>query len=146
MAGVLSLQEAINLAKSSGLDLIEISPQAKPPVCKVMDYGKFKYEQSKKQNQAKKTQTKVELKEIKFRPTTDTNDYNTKVKHIKQFIEKGNKVKVTIRFRGREMAHNELGLKLLKRVIVDMEGLAKVDNHPKIEGRQMGMLLSPDKK
>ena len=146
MQGVLSLQEAINDAKSEGLDLIEISPMAKPPVCKIMDYGKFKYEQSKKQNQAKKTQVRQETKEIKFRPTTEINDYNTKMKHINKFIGQGNKVKVTIRFRGREMAHLELGMKLLKRVIADLEGVAKVDNHPKMEGRQMGMMLSPNKK
>ena len=146
MQGVLSLQEAINAAKSEGLDLIEISPMAKPPVCKIMDYGKFKYEQSKKQNQAKKTQVRQETKEIKFRPTTEINDYNTKMKHINKFIEQGNKVKVTIRFRGREMTHLELGMKLLKRVMADLAGVAKVDNHPKMEGRQMGMMLSPDKK
>jgi translation initiation factor IF-3 len=146
MMGVLSLQEAINAAKNAGLDLIEISPMAKPPVCKVMDYGKFKYEQSKKQNQAKKTQVRQETKEIKFRPTTEINDYNTKMKHINKFIAEGSKVKVTIRFRGREMTHLELGMKLLKRVIADLEGVAKVDNYPKMEGRQMGMMLSPDKK
>jgi translation initiation factor IF-3 len=145
MQGVLSLTEAINLAKNSGMDLIEISPMAKPPVCKVMDYGKFKYEQSKKQNQAKKTQVRQETKEIKFRPTTDINDYNTKMKHINKFIEQGNKVKVTIRFRGREMSHNELGMKLLQRVITDLKDVAKVDNHPRMEGRQMGMMLSPIK-
>ncbi|MCT4575366.1 MAG: translation initiation factor IF-3 [Alphaproteobacteria bacterium] len=146
MIGVLSTREAINIAKNEGLDLIEISPQAKPPVCKIMDYGKFKYEQSKKQNQAKKNQVKIEIKEIKLRPNIEINDYNTKLKHIKQFIEKGNKVKVTIRFRGREMSHNELGMKLLQRVIADTAELAKVDNKPKMEGRQMGMLLSPEKK
>lgn len=146
MLGVLSLQEAVNKARGEGLDLIEISPGAKPPVCKIMDFGKFKYEQSKKKNAAKKSQKVQETKEIKFRPTTDTNDYNTKVKHITKFIEQGNKVKVTIRFRGREMAHLELGMKLLKRVIADLEGVAKVDNHPKMEGRQMGMMLSPEKK
>lgn len=146
MIGVLSTREAVNIARNEGLDLIEISPQAKPPVCKVMDYGKFKYEQSKKQNQAKKNQVKIEIKEIKLRPNIEINDYNTKLKHIKQFIEKGNKVKVTIRFRGREMSHNELGMKLLQRVIADTAELAKVDNKPKMEGRQMGMLLSPEKK
>jgi len=144
MLGVMSVKEAIRAARDNGLDLIEMSPNAKPPVCKIMDYGKFKYEQSKKQSVAKKAQKQVEVKEIKFRPTTEINDYNTKLKHIREFIEKGNKVKVTIRFRGREMAHNELGMDLLKRVIEDMKEIAKVDNQPKMEGRQMGMMLSPD--
>lgn len=122
---------------------MEISPNAKPPVCKIMDYGKFKYEQQKKEAEARKNQKVIEVKEVKFRPGTDTHDYQVKMRNVQRFLENGDKVKVTLRFRGREMAHQELGLELLKRVAADIEEIGKVENMPKLEGRQMVMMIGP---
>jgi translation initiation factor IF-3 len=132
----------MELAEAAGLDLVEISPNATPPVCKIMDFGKFKYEQQKRESEARKKQ---KVKEVKFRPNTDTHDYDVKMRNVVRFLENGDKVKVTLRFRGREMAHQELGRDLLHRVADDIEGLGKVDNMPKMEGRQMVMMLSPAK-
>ena len=133
----------IALAQEAGLDLVEISPNAVPPVCKIMDLGKFKYEQQKREAEARKKQHIIEIKEIKFRPGTDTHDYDVKMRSVLKFLEEGDKVKVTLRFRGREMAHQELGLQLLNRVRDDMEEISKVEAMPTLEGRQMIMLLGP---
>ncbi|WP_262693033.1 translation initiation factor IF-3 [Kordiimonas aestuarii] len=141
--GVVTVAQARDLADEAGLDLVEISPGAEPPVCKILDYGKFKYEQQKKANLARKNQKTQEVKEIKMRPGIDTHDYETKMKKIHQFIEKGDKVKVTIRFRGREMAHQELGMDVLKKVAAEMEEEAKIEARPKMEGRQMIMVIAP---
>ena len=143
MVGVVSLHKALQLAYDAGLDLVEISPGADPPVCKLLDIGKFKYEQQKKQNEARKKQKVIEIKEIKMRPTIDDHDYDTKMRSMKRFFEEGDKVKVTLRFRGREMAHQELGVKLLDRVKDDTTKLAKVESEPRVEGRQMVMVLAP---
>jgi len=136
------------LADEVGLDLVEISPNAKPPVCKIMDFGKFKYEQQKKDNEARKNQKIVEVKEVKFRPNTDTHDYEVKMRNVFKFLENGDKCKVTLRFRGREMAHLNLGRRLLERVAVDVAEaeIGKVDSIPKMEGRQMVMMINPVKK
>jgi translation initiation factor IF-3 len=134
------------MASDKSLDIVEISPNAKPPVCKLMDYGRYKFDQKKKLHQSKAKQTKVQIKEIKFRPGTDIGDYNVKLKHLTKFLEHGDKTKITIRFRGREMAHRELGLELLKRVEDDLSHLAGVESHPKLEGRQMTMVMAPLKK
>ncbi|MEQ8602180.1 MAG: translation initiation factor IF-3 [Marivibrio sp.] len=141
--GILSIADAIAAAEEAGLDLVEVSPTAKPPVCKILDYGKFKYEQQKKKNEAKKKQKTIELKEIKFRPNIDQHDYDTKMKSMHKFIDEGDKVKVTLRFRGRELAHQELGLEVLNRVRDDMAEKAKVEQNPNMEGRQMVMVLAP---
>lgn len=141
--GVVSVDEAIRIAKSSGLDLVEISPNAEPPVCKVLDFGKFKYEQQKKANLARKKQKTQDVKEIKMRPGIDVHDYNVKLKKVHQFIDNGDKVKLTIRFRGREMAHQELGMDVLNRVADEMEETAKIEARPKLEGRQMIMVIAP---
>ncbi|PIE11520.1 MAG: translation initiation factor IF-3 [Rhodobacterales bacterium] len=143
--GVVTPQRGMALAEEAGLDLVEISPNATPPVCKIMDFGKFKYEQQKRESEARRKQTTIEVKEVKFRPNTDTHDYDVKMKNVVKFLEKGNKVKVTLRFRGREMAHQNLGRELLERVSEDVEGLGKVDSMPKMEGRQMVMMISPVK-
>ncbi len=143
MVGVLSTRDAIARAYAVGLDLVEISPNAEPPVAKILDYGKFKYEQQKKRNEARKKQKIVEIKEVKVRPNIDENDYNVKLRQMKSFIEDGDKVKVTLRFRGREMAHQELGVKVLERIRGDMETDTKVEQMPKMENRQMVMVLSP---
>lgn len=141
--GVVSTPQAIDIARDSGLDLVEISPNAEPPVCKVLDYGKYKYEQQKKANAARKSQKTQDVKEIKMRPGIDVHDYETKLKKVHQFIDKGDKVKMTIRFRGREMAHQELGMKVLNRVADEMAETAKIEARPKMEGRQMIMVISP---
>jgi len=143
MIGVLSAREAMRRAADIGLDLVEISPNAEPPVCKLLDYGKFKYEQQKKKNEARKKQKIVEIKEIKVRPNIDENDYQVKLRAMKSFIGEGDKVKVTLRFRGREMAHQEIGVKVLERIRGDMEGETKVEQMPRMENRQMVMVLSP---
>ena len=143
MVGVLSTRDAIARAYAVGLDLVEISPNAEPPVTKILDYGKFKYEQQKKRNEARKKQKVVEIKEVKVRPNIDENDYNVKLRAMTGFIEEGDKVKVTLRFRGREMAHQELGVKVLERIRGDMEADTKVEQMPKMENRQMVMVLSP---
>ena len=135
----------MELADEAGLDLVEISPNANPPVCKIMDFGKFKYEQQKRESEARKKQKIIEIKEIKFRPNTDTHDYDVKMRSIRKFLDEGDKVKVTLRFRGREMAHLQLGRELLERVAADLEDEAKVENMPKMEGRQMIMMIAPAK-
>ena len=143
MLGVMTAREAIQRAYSVGLDLLEISPNAEPPVCKILDFGKFKYEQQKKKNEAKKRQKVIEIKEIKVRPNIDENDYQVKLRAMKSFIEEGDKVKVTLRFRGREMAHQDLGVKVLERIRGDMDFATKVEQMPKMENRQMVMVLTP---
>jgi len=137
---------ALEMAEKASLDLVEISPNADPPVCRVMDYGKFLYEDSKRKAAARKNQKQTQVKEIKFRPGTDIGDYNIKLGKLKQFLEHGDKTKVTIRFRGREMAHKDLGMDLLKRVEADLEEYGSVEQYPKLEGRQMIMVLGPLKK
>jgi translation initiation factor IF-3 len=144
--GVVPLQEAQSVADEANLDLVEISPQAEPPVCKVMDYGKYRFEEQKKQQAARKKQKQIQVKEVKFRPGTDVGDYNVKLRNLIRFLSEGDKVKVTLRYRGREMAHQELGRDLLKRVEADLEGYGAVEQYPKMEGRQMVMVLAPRKK
>lgn len=143
--GVVSLEEARTLAEESGLDLVELSPNAEPPVCRIMDHGKFQFQASKKRQAARKKQSQVQLKEIKFRPGTEEGDYQVKLRNLRRFLDHGDKAKVTLTFRGREMAHQELGLKLLKRVEADLVELAKVEQFPKLEGRRMSMVMSPRK-
>ena len=145
-AGIVDRATALEMADKVGLDLVEISPNADPPVCRVMDYGKFLYEDSKRKAAARKNQKQTQVKEIKFRPGTDIGDYKIKVGKLKQFLEHGDKTKVTIRFRGREMAHKDLGIELLKRVEKDLEDVGAVEQFPKLEGRQMIMVLGPVKK
>lgn len=144
--GIVPLRQALALADEADLDLVEIAPTAKPPVCKIMDFGKYKYEQSKKRDEARKKQKQVQVKEIKFRPGTDQGDYDIKMRNIRRFLTDGDKVKVTLRFRGREMAHQHLGMELLKRVEADLAEEANVEQFPKMEGRQMVMMLAPKKK
>ncbi|MQY41170.1 translation initiation factor IF-3 [Epibacterium sp. SM1969] len=141
--GVVHPAKAMQMAADAGLDLVEISPNATPPVCKIMDFGKFKYEQQKRESEARKKQKTIEVKEVKFRPNTDTHDYEVKMRNVFKFLEKGDKVKVTLRFRGREMAHQNLGRELLLRVAEDTKEIGKVENMPKMEGRQMIMMIGP---
>ncbi len=141
--GTLALQEAISIAKEEGLDLIEISPNANPPVCKIIDIGKYKYDLQKKANKAKKKQKVINLKEIKLRPVTETHDYNFKIKNAQRFLTKGDKVKFTVQFRGREMQHTDLGHQLMERIINDTSSLGKVEVSPKFEGRQIIMVVQP---
>lgn len=143
MQGVISLREALNRAFSAGLDLLEISPNADPPVVKILDFGKFKYDQQKKKAEARKKQKVIEIKEVKVRPNIDENDYQVKLRAMKTFIGEGDKVKVTLRFRGREMAHQEIGVKVLERIRSDMEPDTKIEQMPRMENRQMVMLLTP---
>jgi len=145
-AGIVSTREALRTAEEGGYDLVEISPTAKPPVCRIMDYGKFLFEVSKKQAEAKKKQKQIQIKELKFRPTTEDGDYQVKLRNLVRFLDHGDKVKITLRFRGREVAHQDLGMKILERVQKDMAELAVVEQHPKREGRQLLMVLSPKKK
>lgn len=142
--GVVKTSEAVNRAMDIGLDLVEISPNATPPVAKIIDYGKYRYEQQKKASEAKKKQKVISIKEVKFRPNTDDNDFNIKMKNVLKFLEQGNKVKITLRFRGREMAHQELGMQIMQRVKEGIEGVGKADNEPNMEGRQATMMCSPD--
>ena len=144
--GVVSLNAALGEARADKLDLVEIVPNANPPVVRIMDYGRFKFDESKKRAQNKKKQKKTQLKEIKFRPSTDIGDYTRKTNDLRKFLENGDKAKVTIRFRGREMAHRELGFELLKRVENDLEDIAVVEQFPKMEGRQMMMMIGPKTK
>src|ERR1700752_1422898 len=137
MVGVLTTREAISMAADAGLDLVEVSPNAEPPVCKILDLGKFKYEEQKRKNEARKKQKVIEVKEIKLRPGIDIHDYEVKMRSIHRFLEEGDKVKVTMRFRGREMVHQELGMKVLDRVRTEMDARAKVEQYPRLEGRQM---------
>jgi translation initiation factor IF-3 len=141
--GVIPTAEAMRLAEEAGLDLVEVSPNSKPAVCKLLDYGKFKYQAQKKANEARKKQKTVEVKEIKMRPNIDDHDYDVKMRSMLRFFEEGDKVKVTLRFRGREMAHQDLGVALLNRVKDQVEEIAKVESYPRLEGRQMVMVLAP---
>jgi len=143
MVGVISVAEGIELAFEAGLDLVEVSPNADPPVCKILDYGKFKYEAQKKANEARKKQKVIEVKEIKMRPGIDEHDYHVKMRNVRKFLDNGDKVKLTIRFRGREMAHQNLGMKVLDRVREEVDELAKVEQFPKTEGRLMTMVVAP---
>ena len=145
MVGVVPRQQGLDLADEVGLDLVEVSPNADPPVCKLLDYGKFKYEAQKKANEARKRQKTIDVKEIKMRPTIDDHDYQTKMRSIVRFIGDGDKVKVTMRFRGREMVHQDLGMKVLDRVRDDLGDSAKIEQFPKVEGRQMTMVMAPTK-
>ncbi len=141
--GILSIDEAMNKAEELGLDLVELQPNADPPVCKILDYGKHKYQAQKRANEARKKQKIIEVKEIKLRPNIDQHDYQVKMKAVRKFIDGGDKVKITLRFRGREMAHVELGTDLLTRVQEDIDDFAKIESMPKMEGRQMTMILAP---
>jgi translation initiation factor IF-3 len=143
MVGVVSRNEALDMAADAGLDLVEIAPNADPPVCKILDFGKFKYEEQKKKNEARKKQKVIEVKEVKFRPSIDDHDYDVKMRSMQKFIGEGDKVKVTMRFRGRELAHQELGMDVLMRVKGDLDEIAKVEQFPRMEGRQMTMVVSP---
>jgi translation initiation factor IF-3 len=143
MVGVVSLRDALMAAEDAGLDLVEVSPNAEPPVCKILDYGKFKYEAQKKAAEARKKQKIIEVKEIKLRPNIDDNDYDVKMKSARRFLDEGDKVKVTMRFRGREMAHQDIGMSVLVKVRDDLQDLSKVEQMPRLEGRQMVMVLSP---
>jgi translation initiation factor IF-3 len=142
MIGVVTLREGLQMAEDSGLDLVEVSPNADPPVCKILDFGKFKYEDQKKKNAARKKQKVIEVKEVKLRPNIDDHDYDVKMRSMRKFLEEGDKVKVTLRFRGRELAHQDLGMRVLERVRDDLEDLGKVEQIPKMEGRQMVMVIS----
>ncbi len=144
--GVVSINEALSAASEAGVDLVEISPNAEPPVCRIMDYGKFLYEKSKATKEQKKKQKQIQVKEVKFRPGTDEGDYQVKLRNLIRFLEEGNKAKVTLRFRGREMAHQELGFDLLNRIKTELDELAVVESFPKLEGRQAVMVLAPKKK
>ena len=141
--GIVSLEAALQRAADAGMDLVEVSPNASPPVCKIIDYGKLKYQEQKKKNEARKKQKTIEVKEIKLRPNIDTHDYDVKMRSARRFIDDGDKVKVTLRFRGREMAHQDLGAQVLERVRGELDEIAKVEQMPKMEGRQMVMVMSP---
>lgn len=143
MMGVVTVQDAIAHAQRVGLDLVEVSPHAEPPVCKILDYGKYKYEQQKKKNEAKKKQKVIEIKEVQLRPMIDPHDLGIKIKAMERFLNEGNKVKVSMRFRGRELSHQEIGMSVLDNVRTQFEDLAKVENKPKLEGRQIIMILAP---
>jgi translation initiation factor IF-3 len=143
MVGIVGRNEAIAMASDVGLDLVEVAPNADPPVCKILDFGKYKYEEQKKKNEARKKQKIIEVKEIKLRPSIDDHDYDVKMRSMVKFIEEGDKVKVTMRFRGRELAHQELGMDVLVRVRDDLDEIAKVEQMPRMEGRQMTMVISP---
>jgi translation initiation factor IF-3 len=146
MVGVLSRDEALKLAADSGLDLVEIQPNADPPVCRIMDFGKFRFEQQKKASAARKKTKQQEIKEVKFRPTTDEGDYQIKLRNMRRFIEEGDKIKITIRFKGREMAHTELGVAMIQRLEVDLKEEITIESRPRLEGRQMVMMVAPKKK
>lgn len=141
--GVVSVREAMQMAFAAGLDLVEIAPQAEPPVCKILDFGKYKYELQKRRNEARKKQKVIEVKEIKMRPGIDEHDYQVKMRSMRRFLEEGDKVKVTIRFRGREMVHQDLGMKVLDRVRDELDEFSKVEQHAKLEGKQMMMVIAP---
>jgi translation initiation factor IF-3 len=143
MVGIVGRNDALDMAADAGLDLVEIAPGADPPVCKILDFGKYKYEEQKKKNEARKKQKIIEVKEIKLRPSIDDHDYAVKMRSMNKFIEEGDKVKVTMRFRGRELAHQELGMNVLMRVRDDLDGVAKIEQMPRMEGRQMTMVVAP---
>jgi translation initiation factor IF-3 len=144
--GVISRAEALQMAAEAEMDLVEVSPTAEPPVCRIMDYGKFLFEQNKKAHSAKRKQKQIQIKEVKFRPGTEEADYQVKLRNLVRFLTEGDKAKVTLRFRGREMAHTELGRRLLDRLVIDLAELGTVEQHPSMEGRQMVMVISPKKK
>jgi translation initiation factor IF-3 len=144
--GIMELQAALDLASQQGLDLVEVSPNAQPPVCRIMDYGKYKYQQSKRAAEAKKKQVRVEIKEVKLRPKTEEHDYQFKLKNARKFLSAGNKLKVTIMFRGREVTHPEFGRRILERIAKDVEDLGQVESHPRMAGRFMSMVMAPHKK
>ena len=143
--GVLPIDKAISIALDEGLDLVEISPKSKPPVCKIIDYGKYKYQNQKRANEAKKKQKNIDVKEIKFRPNIDTHDYQVKMRSVEKFLSEGDKVKITLRFRGREMVHQDRGVSLLEKVREEIDTIGKVELLPKMEGRQMVMVIAPKK-
>ena len=144
--GIMLTRDAIAKAEADGLDLVEVSPNAEPPVCKIMDYGKYLYAKDKAAHAAKRKQKQIQVKEVKFRPATEEGDYQTKLRNITRFLEEGDKVKVTIRFRGREMAHSELGMEIMNRLKTELDALALVEQHPKMEGRQSVMVIAPRKR
>ncbi len=144
--GIVKLADAFRMSEQQDVDLVEIAPQAEPPVCRLMDYGKFKYQEAKKQHEAKLKQKVVQVKEVKFRPGTDDGDYNVKLRNLIRFLDDGDKTKITLRFRGREMAHQEIGMRVLERLRADLDEVGQVEQMPKMEGRQMVMVLSPKKK
>ncbi len=144
--GIVSVRAALQMAEEAGVDLVEIAPTAKPPVCRIMDYGKFKYQEQKRAHEAKLKQKQVQVKEIKLRPGTDENDYQIKLRNMTRFLDEGDKVKVTLRFRGREMAHQEFGMRQLERIRADVDAIGAVEQMPKMEGRQMIMIIAPAKK
>ncbi|MBK7422344.1 MAG: translation initiation factor IF-3 [Propionivibrio sp.] len=144
--GIMSVRQALQLAEEAGVDLVEIAPMAQPPVCRIMDYGKFKYQEQKRQHEQKLKQKQVQVKEVKFRPGTDENDYQIKLRNMTRFLQEDDKVKVTLRFRGREMAHQEIGMRQIERIRTDLQDFAAVEQMPKMEGRQMVMILTPSKK
>lgn len=144
--GVMPIEEALKIAEEADLDLVEVAPQADPPVCRIMDYGKFLFEENKKRHAARKKQKQIHVKEVKFRPGTEEGDYQVKLRNLKKFLSNGDKAKVTLRFRGREMAHQDLGAKLLKRIEEDLAEYGTVEQYPKMEGRQMVMVIAPKKK
>jgi len=146
MVGILSRDAALQMASDAELDLVEIQPNAEPPVCRIMDFGKFRFELQKKASAAKKKQKQVEIKEVKFRPTTDDGDYNIKLRNMRRFLEEGDKIKLTIRFKGREMAHTELGVAMIKRIETDLIDEVTIESRPRLEGRQMVMMMAPKKK
>jgi len=141
--GILPIQQALELARSKEMDLVEVAAEAAPPVCRIMDFGKYKYTQARRQKEARKKQTTILVKEVKLGPKTDVHDFDFKAKHVRRFIEEGNKAKVTVRFKGREMAHTELGWKMLHKMTELMADVAAVENHPRMEGRMLSMILSP---
>ncbi|MBI4587676.1 MAG: translation initiation factor IF-3 [Candidatus Rokubacteria bacterium] len=141
--GILPISQALEQAAQRGLDLVEVAPEANPPVCRIMDFGKYKYLQARRQKEARKKQTIIQVKEVKMGPKTDAHDFNFKAKHVRRFLEDGNKAKVTVRFKGREMAHTELGWKILNRMAQTVSDLAVIEHHPKMEGRMLTMILSP---
>ena len=141
--GVMPIQQALDLARQRDMDLVEVAAEAQPPVCRIMDFGKYKYMQSRRQKDARKKQTTIQVKEVKLGPKTDTHDFDFKAKHVRRFIEEGNKAKVTVRFKGREMAHTELGWKMLNKMMEGMSDIAVIENHPRMEGRMLSMILSP---
>lgn len=144
--GIVKLADAFRMSEQQDVDLVEIAPQADPPVCRLMDYGKFKYQEAKKQHEAKLKQKVIQVKEVKFRPGTDDGDYNVKLRNLVRFLEDGDKTKITLRFRGREMAHQEIGMRMLERLRTDLDEVGQVEQMPKMEGRQMIMVLAPKKK
>ena len=142
----MSIQQALALAEEAGVDLVEIAPMAEPPVCRLMDFGKFKYQEAKRAHEAKLKQKQIQVKEVKFRPGTDDNDYAIKLRNLTKFLQEGDKAKITLRFRGREMAHQEFGIRMLERIKADLEEHAIVEQFPKMEGRQLVMVMAPNKK